>query len=513
MPRSSLPFRFKAAITFVPAMAQRTHLSMLLLKLFAKGDLSGAAVRELALAAWKDGWGRQCRLARLLARPNLRRRLHTNANRDVFRAARLEGVTPPTEPYIIDVPPTGATLQMYLPHEVFFHKTTTSDVNDWRLTETELDSDVGLGGVLRAWAEHDDVQFVGNIRDVGAVGLHCDGASYTSSLRPGLQKSIYVCSCNIVSGRTAAIREDRLPLFTLPKAYMCDCGCSGFHTLQPVMDVLAWSFRCLLSGVSPGARHDGSPWTGHDQLYRLPRGVVLPTMALLQVRGDWEWLAQAFRFRSYSSDAFCWMCNATKSGPLCYHDFTDTAAHRLTLVTHRQYLVNCAASGSQPSHLFRSPGLQLEHICVDAMHAGDLGTFQDAVGSLLFLEISQRAWHPNRDVGMVFLNAELGKYYRLNPRFTVVTPLTKQQLRSAGQFWYPTLRAKAAQTRHLAGFCLGLAHLHSVGGGPSTRPPLRFDLRHRLAGKDTWFRNRASNFSTTPSPPPQSFPHTWGCCV
>ena len=43
------------------------------------------------------------------------------------------------------------------------------------------------------------------------------------------------------------------------------------------------------------------------------------------------------------------------------------------------------AQGSPPPSLFQSPGFNLQFIAIDSMHAGDLGVFQDAVGSLFLL--------------------------------------------------------------------------------------------------------------------------------
>ena len=111
----------------------------------------------------------------------------------------------------------------------------------------------------------------------------------------GNSKPIIIGSTNLVSGQSDQIRGERLPIFAIPKSMLCDCGCGGFHTLQHVMKVLAWSFTCLSKGISPDRRHDGSRFTQHDENARMPVRVALPPMCLLQIRGDWEWLTQAWR--------------------------------------------------------------------------------------------------------------------------------------------------------------------------------------------------------------------------
>ena len=48
---------------------------------------------------------------------------------------------------------------------------------------------------------------------------------------------------------------------------------------------------------APGSRHNDSPFTQHDRKHRMPAGKALPTACLVQVRGDWDWMSQAYRFR------------------------------------------------------------------------------------------------------------------------------------------------------------------------------------------------------------------------
>ena len=58
--------------------------------------------------------------------------------------------------------------------------------------------------------------------------------------------------------------------------------------------------------------------------------VVTSNAALLQIRGDWEALAFAFRLRWFKSERFCWMCDCTQSpGPMCYHNLNTDDPHPL----------------------------------------------------------------------------------------------------------------------------------------------------------------------------------------
>ena len=203
----------------------------------------------------------------------------------------------------------------------------------------------------------------------------------------------------------------------------------------------------------------------------------LPVAALLQVRGDWEWLCQCFRLRHYGQEEFCWLCNARSTGPLSYYNVAPDAPHRATLISHEAYITHCAEARVEPSALFSCPGFRLEYIAIDSMHAADLGVFQDAVGGLFWLEISNREWHPNRRAGLAWLQSQLRDYYRANPELARLH-LTLPMLRGRTPA-YPTLKAKAAQTRHVAGFALALAQRHALGD--ATRPPFAFRQRSRLS--------------------------------
>jgi hypothetical protein len=173
------------------------------------------------------------------------------------------------------------------------------------------------------------------------------------------------------------------------------------------------------------------------------------------------------------------MCNATQDeGELSYLDFSATAKHRETLISHQAYIESCAREAEQPSHIFKCPGVLLDHLCVDSMHAGDLGTFQDALGSLFWLEISHKPWHRNVRIGLIRLNQDLKKYYSANKdlKLSSIHPIVLSQIKVESH--YPVLKSKAAQCRHLAEFGLILAHRHR--NGTPGRPPFAFRADTRL---------------------------------
>jgi hypothetical protein len=364
----------------------------------------------------------------------------------------------------MQLPGGHGDLEVFLPHEIYPNLVEKHGLADLCLHESEVDTPTGLGALLREWAAHPDVQVTDDRGRIGILGFHSDGTSYTTTLRAGGSKGVMAASLNIVSAQSFELRNIRQPLFVLTKARTCE---HAYESFQAIMTVLAWSFECLASGMSPSARHDGSAWTPHDTEHRIQNNMPLPRAALLQVRGDWENMEQMFRVRSVKSDVFCWMCDATlSSGQDCFLDFREEAHHRRTLITHQDYLLNCAVHGDVPSNLFASPGLELKHLTVDCMHAGDLGCFQDVLGSLFFLEVDNKHWYNNRLVGLKALNKELDAFYTANRdrALSRCTPLTIQQI-IAKKPGYPYLKCKAAATRHLVQFGLMLALRHRHGGG------------------------------------------------
>jgi hypothetical protein len=92
------------------------------------------------------------------------------------------------------------------------------------------------------------------------------------------------------------------------------------------------------------------------------------------------------------------------------------------------------------------------------MHAGDLGIFGDAVGGLMWVEVSSKTLHQTYDASIDFLNEQLAMYYGANPTLTPVH-LTLLMLKPSDG-GHPTLKCKAAQCRHLAGFAVWLASRH-----------------------------------------------------
>ena len=439
-------------------------LSFHLLKLFAQGTLTAVDVQKLALAAVQDGWGNDDPVAQRLASLGTSGKYPSHVLRDLVRFIPHLGIAAAMpEPYYVTVPGKGGIprqLGVFLPHEQAHLVISRNGLQRYLLTPEEFQQGDGLSKVLLQWAAGQNITPEA-AKDVAVIGLHADGVSYNATHGVGQSKSAAVSAWNFCSAPADADRGSRHLFFAVSKALLCDCGCEGFHTIDALNAIFAWSMMWLLLGMCPSVRHDSTPWTSHDKKHRLT-GRLSVRAALLQVRGDWEWLVQAFRLRHFSAEAFCWCCDATHSGPLTYLNFADNAPWRNTLVDHVKYFMRLARGGDAPSSLFGAPGFLYEFLTIDSMHCIDLGAFADFAGSLLWMEISSKTLHATMAAGVTWLCQELARFYAANPCLSAFSPTLPAIRPSDGGF--ATLKAKAAQCRHLGPFLVYIARRHKRVG-------------------------------------------------
>ena len=293
--------------------AKHSNTAVVLLQMFAAGELSGRQIQMVAAAIEADGMTTTCELLPKFARAGLHGVYSGNVLRDVLNACRSVGLMASVcKPYVFRAGLNNHIVEMFLPHELLtMLKLNHGHIEKMCMDAGELAASDGLGSLLRTWA--DEVGFDGDVSECPVVGMHCDGVNYGSSLRAGQQKSVVCASMNVISSKVPELRHHRHPLYVVHKDNICKCGCNGYHTYQDINAVIAWSMACLKEGVTPRARHDGSAFNRYDLENRLCGGFETPRCALLQVRGDWAWIMEAFRFRSPSSDSFCWLCPAAKS--------------------------------------------------------------------------------------------------------------------------------------------------------------------------------------------------------
>ena len=176
-----------------------SRLALHLLELFAKGELTGTQVQSISAAAALDGLGNDDLIRRLALAGTSG--LHSgHVARDVLKAAgvaRLMDVG--VKPYFFELPGDARKASLFLPREIFSEQTAIWGLERLCLTDAALGATFGLGPLLKGWAGHNDVNFGGDLREVGVLGVHGDGVTYTASNRAGTQKGILVLSLNVLS--------------------------------------------------------------------------------------------------------------------------------------------------------------------------------------------------------------------------------------------------------------------------------------------------------------------------
>ena len=78
-------------------------------------------------------------------------------------------------------------------------------------------------------------------------------------------------------------------------------------TLDDLWKPFAWSCNVLLGGVTPDTDWNDKPIRGGQQY--VAGGF---RAALIQLRGDWEFYANALKFENWATnEAMCWLCRAS----------------------------------------------------------------------------------------------------------------------------------------------------------------------------------------------------------
>ena len=113
-------------------------------------------------------------------------------------------------------------------------------------------------------------------------------------------QSVQAFTLNLL-GLTGDMAKMRLPLLCVNKKFLVKQ-----HTLDDVCAVLAWSFEALARGAMPAQRHDAEPWRRDDYPRRLHSNRPLGVRGILaEVRGDWAFYKECFRFPQHSGRAGC----------------------------------------------------------------------------------------------------------------------------------------------------------------------------------------------------------------
>lgn len=264
----------------------------------------------------------------------------------------------------------------------------------------------------------------------------------------------------------------RLPVCALSKKHM-----ASRETWDALMEVIAWSFKCLASGQFPSKRHTGEAWTQKDTYRKKLGGKPIGLKAVLaEVRADWQFLSQVFAFPAHNLGAGnCWKCRVT---PQTMKDFSLTAAWRQpeNRLSHWDLLSRWHQQGVRPSPLFGAPFLVSQCFAIDWLHAVDQGVGPDYLGNLFWHVLPQLPGN-NRKEKVSSLFMKIDEFYRRQPTDSRLDDLTALMIKAPKKG--PKLRSKAAEARGLIPFGLELAN-ELLGGDDQVNVAIRGCAKHLM---------------------------------
>ena len=268
------------------------ELAELLLQLRLEGQLSAKHV--CTIAYWASKAGAVGPAATLAFRPDaptghFQRRLDSVAGlrgcSGVHYALPVPGHSKHSQDRVVH------SVKVLLPHECL-HKEIAED--------PDLLAKAQQTQWPRSFAQHRVVQ--ASARPVIPLAFYLDGTQYAT--RGSLM--VFVL-CNLVSGA-------RHLCCALKKKDFCKCGCKGWCTIKPIMDMFDWSFSALAQGSFPAAMHDGAPWGDGDSLRKSLAGKRLSLVgAVCQVKGDWAEFSHTLGFPTWrSAENPCLFCRCDR---------------------------------------------------------------------------------------------------------------------------------------------------------------------------------------------------------
>lgn len=448
-----------------------------ILKLFLRNRFSGEETAELLHRAAKA----RAEGVSDVANVGSSGRHMQNSSRDLMTRI-LRTCTMPSA-YFADVPlydadTGGVSIQsvaLLLPHELLAHMVADQDLAPF----LDLPEAVGrkANDVCRKLGV--DAPFI-------CLGLHGDAVPHTKN------RSIEVLSWNFL----AKGLHRRFPICAIEKDF-----CAKGQTLEKILEIVCWSLKCLSSGRFPTSRHDRSPWTSADKARKAKARAALPCRAgLLEIRGDWAWYKEMFNFPSWSSHTICWQCRATqRNGAFPYHDFSTRASWRSSRYYKGEFFAAVRAQNLPVCCLFSLPGVSIDMVMIDVLHAMDLGITQDVVGNLFFEMLELRILAgASREARLTSLWAKLKAHYKAMKTSNRLQKLTMGMVKADKK--PPKLRTKAAETRHIMPFAVEIAQeLHAADPSVHNATILQmvsglFDL-YMMMGLEVWPAELASSTS------------------
>ena len=235
--------------------------------------------------------------------------------------------------YEFEVPSKGSDGTGREPHTLVAvpgHEAICEDYETDPIMRTSLAEMVDNQELPAAYFQNPIVQAHRGDNPVVPISLFIDGTQYSN-----VDSAVGVWLINVVSGQ-------RFLIAALRKRLLCDCGCRGWCTVRELFCFLHWSLVALSTGVMPGRRHDGEPFTAKDSARKAKADERLPCRAcLLSIKGDWMEYVTTFGTPSWhDSRRPCFACDSSPADLMKY-DGCSRAGLRWRPNEQRDYFDAC----------------------------------------------------------------------------------------------------------------------------------------------------------------------------
>ena len=336
---------------------------------FITNKMSAHEAQQMAMLATDDG----CKGAEDIAKAGKRGQAYKNSARDI-KTLVLNNCEAPV-PYMVTIPiwntNTGSKeyvdWPVLLPHEMLGYLVDSGSCTIQDMADMDGRDDITIKDRKATFCTAHGLRSSTCI----PLGFHGDGVPMQKGTHN--QQTTEVYSWNLLCDK-----DGKRYLYTnIHKKFMCDCGCRGRCTLDPLLEVFAWSMQVLLGGRHPSVSHDGTKLdAARSAKCNTPLGF---TGGLMQARGDWQFYNAVFSFPAWNSGQMCWKCRASQEGRNAYWKCGPTAAWRSTRYTRGEFLDNLIAQGVTINPLFTCPGFTIDDVCIGRLHAMDLGVSEEVL--------------------------------------------------------------------------------------------------------------------------------------
>lgn len=425
-----------------------SDLLALLMRMYAKGSLSGDQVHILAKAGQSDiekaseGFEVQGlkQVASLAQSRNLARQLNSTLSKQCTLPMPMEVKIP------FKGAPDGAdTASILLPHEMFSAFFNSEEL--WRtkiLPEAERLPAFWSGFQGHpCMAGHPVLSIPGFEKHTIPLGFHGDEVPIVGVGKIWCRSVLFLSWFSLMGVAAGSTAEQAMVYINgLFEKFILPSDDSHPGSMAILWRILAWSFTAIYDGCWPARDWRGHRWAkGSAEARRAGQRLAGPWRGcLVQMAGDLDYYSKYFDTPRWSNHSKpCALCKCTHKGPMSWLDNRVNSIWQSSMVTPSTWRTHFDSTNS----MLEIPGMNALSIAMDWMHCMHLGWLQYMFGSVMHLLVFLVL--PEEPLVNLATVADFIKTHQKNnrckhPYRMQLTKLTMFQPKKG----YPKLRGRAA---------------------------------------------------------------------